>query len=75
MVPERVHCDATHFRIFTLRIISANERLRFVAHGFLNRALSRYGSATSSLGSAPGREDFSAALSGIAAQSSSTFAF
>jgi hypothetical protein len=75
MIAKRVHRNATHFGIFTRRIISANERLRFIAHGFLNRSLSRYGSAASSLGTAPRLEDFAPALSGIATQRGRTFPF
>jgi hypothetical protein len=75
MIAKRVYSDATHFRIFTPYIISADEGLRLVAHCFLNRALSRYSSAASSLGAAPSRQDFATALSGIATQRGRTFPF
>ena len=45
---KRVHCNATHFEIFTRDVVLRDERLHFVTQRIVDRALTRYRSSTGS---------------------------
>jgi hypothetical protein len=54
MVPERINCHATYFRIFAADLISLDHRLHVGAHCFFKRALPGYSFKSRNLGTTPG---------------------
>jgi hypothetical protein len=68
MVPKRTDRSATHFKIFALNIISANERLHLITHRLFDGALASDCCATSGFRPAPGCQKFATALRAISSQ-------
>jgi hypothetical protein len=73
MITKRVHCDAAYFQVFAARIISANERLRFIAHRLFNCTLARDGGPARGFGATTCFEDLAPVLGFNPSQLCSSF--
>jgi hypothetical protein len=60
VITQRVYCHTSDLRVFSVGVVPGDERLGFVTHGFVKRALTRNRGPPRRFSTAPCRLEFAA---------------